>query len=519
MKLVSLNTLTSAERGGGSMESGGWRNRTLGLVQSARSLLPRRARTTEETVNFAKCSESEREMSVLENGTGHNLASLGRGYSREGGEDDMEQADEVEVSSHPRNKISEWQAGWNVTNAIQGMFIVSFPYAVLQGGYWALVAMVVIAYICCHTGKILVNCLYEEDEQGRRVRVRHSYVDIAKHVWGARYGARLVNCAQIIELLMTCILYVLLCGDLIVGSFPDSPLDLSSWIMVSTVPLLACAFLQSLRRVSWLSFWCSVAHMLINAMILLYCLTRVREWRWSDVQVRIDIWTFPISLGVVVFSYTSQIFLPTLEGNLTDRSKFSCMMHWTHVAAAIFKVIFSYVGFLTWGFATKEVITNNLPTQSFKIVVNLILVAKAMLSYPLPYFAAVDLIQTSMFQGKSTTPFSPCIDDNFQLKVWALGLRLGLVLVTTVLAIFIPHFALLMGLIGSFTGTMLSFVWPCYFHLKIKWTTLSRVDRALDVTIIILGVLCGTVGMYYSAHALTRAFQGLPPDPFGKKQL
>ena len=104
------------------------------------------------------------------------------------------------------------------------MFIVSFPYAVLQGGYWALVAMVVVAYICCHTGKILVECLYEEDSQGRRVRVRDSYVDIAEEVWGKRVGGRIVNVAQIIELLMTCILYMVLCGDLLLGSFPNSPL-------------------------------------------------------------------------------------------------------------------------------------------------------------------------------------------------------------------------------------------------------------------------------------------------------
>ena len=43
----------------------------------------------------------------------------------------------------------------------QGMFIVSFPYAVYQGGYWSIFAMVFVAYICCHTGKILVDCLYE----------------------------------------------------------------------------------------------------------------------------------------------------------------------------------------------------------------------------------------------------------------------------------------------------------------------------------------------------------------------
>ncbi|KAK7100047.1 hypothetical protein V1264_023055 [Littorina saxatilis] len=399
------------------------------------------------------------------------------------------------------------------------MFIVSFPYAVHQGGYWSIVAMVLIAYICCHTGKILVDCLYETNPMGRLVRVRTSYVEIAEHVWGRRYGARLVNMAQIIELLMTCILYVLLCGDLVEGSFPDSPLSLSSWIMVSTVPLLACAFLTSLRRVSWLSFWCTVAHMLINLIILIYCFIRAPHWHWGDVKLRIDVWTLPIALGIIVFSYTSQIFLPTLEGNLTDRSKFACMMHWTHVAAAVFKALFSYIGFLTWGLATQEVITNNLPHPSFKIVVNLILVAKALLSYPLPFYAAVDLMQTALFKDRSKpsseggTLFPSCMDERGMMKVWGLALRLLLVIFTTMLAIIIPHFSLLMGLIGSFTGTMLSFVWPCYFHLKIKWYVLRWPARALDIGIIVLGFLFGTVGMYYSAHALSRAFRGLPPEP------
>lgn len=54
-------------------------------------------------------------------------------------------------------KINEFQAAWNVTNAIQGMFIVSLPFAVLRGGYWAIIAMVGIAHICCYTGKVLTN--------------------------------------------------------------------------------------------------------------------------------------------------------------------------------------------------------------------------------------------------------------------------------------------------------------------------------------------------------------------------
>lgn len=397
----------------------------------------------------------------------------------------------------------------------QGMFIVTFPYAVLQGGYWAIIAMVLVAYICCYTGKCLVQCLYEEDEMGKRVRVRHSYVEVAEDVLGKTIGGKVVNCAQIIELLMTCILYVLLCGDLLDGSFPGL-IDLSSWIVLSTFFLLPCAFLQNLRTVSRLSFWCTVAHMAINAIIIIFCLTKASEWRWSDVQLKIDIWTFPISLGIIVFSYTSQIFLPTLEGNLINRKKFTCMMHATHISAAAFKAIFSYIGFLTWGIATQEVITNNLPTQTFKIIVNVILVTKALLSYPLPYFAAVELMETGMFKGSGSTikVLPSCMNNEKELKIWAIALRFGLVLFTMFLAIGIPYFAILMSLIGSFTGTMLSFVWPCHFHLHLRWYRMKWYEKVADIIIILMGLVFGIVGIYYSAHALAQAVQGLPTNPY-----
>jgi len=135
------------------------------------------------------------------------------------------------------------------------MFIVSLPYAVLHGGYWGVGALVFVAYICCYTGKILVDCLYEQNERGEIRRVRDSYVGIAEECLGEKYGGKLVNTAQIIELLMTCILYVVLCGDLLIGSFPDGIIDQRSWMMVCTMLLLPCAFITDLRIVSTLRYF------------------------------------------------------------------------------------------------------------------------------------------------------------------------------------------------------------------------------------------------------------------------
>lgn len=221
--------------------------------------------------------------------------------------------------------------------------------------------------------------------------------------------------AQLTELLMTCILYVVLSGDLLEGSFPGATMEKTGWMLLATCFLLPCAFLTDLTAVSTLSFWNTVSHIVINAIVLLYCCTQIGNWAWGAVRFTFDIHTFPTVLGnltwmhswqqqamnaahkqtiidrhrlhrvewiiagIVVFSYTSHIFLPGLEGSLQDRSMFRPMLKWSHVAAAFFKATFGFFGFLTFAEYTQEEISNNLPGQQFKVVLNLILVIKALL--------------------------------------------------------------------------------------------------------------------------------------------
>ena len=209
---------------------------------------------------------------------------------------------------------------------------------------------------------------------------------------------------------------------------------------------------------------------------------------------------------------------------MQDKSKFHCMLNWSHVAAAIFKALFGYVGFLTFQEDTSEEVVNNLP-QGLKVVVNLILVVKALLSYPLPYYAACELIEWELFkvnqdankdsqkaefstflQGKPETRFPTIWSVDGDLKVWGLGFRVAVVVLTILFAIVIPHFTILMGFIGSFTGCCLSFIWPAMFHLKLRRHTMSWMVMVYDIFIVFLGLFFGLTGMYYSGMALKKAF-------------
>ena len=142
-----------------------------------------------------------------------------------------------------------------------------------------------------------------------------------------------------------------------------------------------------------------------------------------------------------------------------------------------------------------------------KTIVNLILVVKALLSYPLPYYAACELLEKELFQGKPETVFPTIWALDGELKVYGLMFRVAVVVVTIIFAVVIPHFTILMGVIGSFTGCFLSFIWPAIFHLMLRHHTMHKMTMMYDIVIINLGVFFGLLGMYYSGRALQRAFE------------
>eukprot|EP00062_Callorhinchus_milii_P013978 gi/632962763/ref/XP_007897500.1/ PREDICTED: vesicular inhibitory amino acid transporter-like [Callorhinchus milii] len=390
--------------------------------------------------------------------------------------------------------ITTWEAGWNVTNAIQGIFVLGLPYAVLHSGYVGLFLIILAAVICCYTGKILVACLYEENEEGQHVRVRTSYEDIAnaccKQVF-PKLGGRVVNCAQVIELIMTCVLYLVVSGNLMFHSFPQ--VSEKTWFITAFVILVPCVFIKNFRIVSKLSLLCSLVHFVVTFIVIAYCLTQLQQWSWKKLTFTVDFEKFLISVGVIIFSYTSQIFLPTLEGSMRHKSDFVCMMTWTHLSACLFKTLFALVAFLTWGNQTKEMITDNLPF-TLRFLVSVCLVAKALLSYPLPFYAAAEVLQNCLLKLGS-------------IEGKVLILRGCLLLSTLLMAMFMPHFTLLMGLTGSVTGTAMTFLLPSFFHLKLLWHKLGHFERFLDISILLLGLFCAISGIFCSAKGLILALQ------------
>ena len=81
-------------------------------------------------------------------------------------------------------------------SSIAGTGTLGVPFAVMQGGYMSLVAIVVISLITNYTGKLIIECLYEKpfNDQGTRgVRLRNSYALIGNTDFAVKITCKIMD--------------------------------------------------------------------------------------------------------------------------------------------------------------------------------------------------------------------------------------------------------------------------------------------------------------------------------------
>merc|ERR1719204_1174665 len=90
--------------------------------------------------------------------------------------------------------MSMWSAGFAIINVYLGLGLLSFPYALREGGLLSLAFLALICGFMCWTGKLLVRCF------ARMRPAKRTYMDVGKKSFG-RYGSCLVAFGVVFEFL------------------------------------------------------------------------------------------------------------------------------------------------------------------------------------------------------------------------------------------------------------------------------------------------------------------------------
>ena len=144
----------------------------------------------------------------------------------------IQEEESAEDKAAATDKSPLWKAVVNLTSTIEGTGLLALPYVIAQSGLLAIAAIAVVPFMAFYTGTILIDCLYEENDTGERVRVRSNYKQLGE-ACSPRFGGTIVSAIQLLELFLLASLYLVLFASLSTGIFPDLPLSDKVWMLIA----------------------------------------------------------------------------------------------------------------------------------------------------------------------------------------------------------------------------------------------------------------------------------------------
>lgn len=393
---------------------------------------------------------------------------------------------------------------WNMINMIlASSSVLAMPYATALGGFAALFLILVVGFFDDITAVLLVDCLYEISPKSRlRKRVRSSYAEIAADVWGP-IGGRLVDFITVGLSYCSCVLMVMVLGSSMMDLFKSLVvLSIQEWCLVCALAMLPTVFIKKLSILAWLSMLAVLAVFIIVFILLGFCLGESKTWALANIP-SFNLDTFPVSLGIILFSYCGHTVFPGIEGSMQEPKKYKKVTHGAFISVTAIKVLVGLFCCLTFGSNTQSIVILNLSSLHASIlskIATFLVIVNVYFSYPLNMFVVSGTLDIVLLPK-----FSICYKDKRYHYLWVIATRAILVFSTLGIAIAVPHFGLLMGIFGSLFGVCITLIFPCLFHLQLKWNKIRWYTKVLEMFMVLFGLVAGIFGLVYSSIALKNA--------------
>lgn len=343
---------------------------------------------------------------------------------------------------------------------------------------------------------------------------RSSYADIGDSIW-PHYGKHLVLSVQVLELLFMATLYPIVAASVMKGLLPRLRISSGLWVLVFGLLMLPNIFFRKLYHISIMSTLTVVSAVCISVVLTLYCFTQAGTWQTYDLN-EFDLKEFVASIGVMVASYSSQMYLSIIECDMKKPKDAPLVMNAGYFAMTALKIGVGVIAYMTFGENTHEVVTLNLPTGMILTAVNIVVVILSLSSYTLPMFTVFEILEkdspwlvTGDIELSSEKELKNLDEETKQsyIAIRRTVVRLALVIVTLIMAVSVPHFGLVLSFIGSFTGAFLEMVFPSLFYVILKHERISTVTIVLNILIVGFSMLFMGVGIYFSGMAMVKAFK------------
>ena len=298
-------------------------------------------------------------------------------------------------------------------------------------------------------------------------------------------------------------LYPIVSISVLHALIPNKHVPSGAWILAFGLIVYPNVFLKKLYHISVMSTVTVISAAFVTAVVIVYCFTSVSTWKAGQMSV-ISTKDFVMAVGVMIASYSSQMYLSVIEASMKEPRQMGTVMNLGYTAMTVLKIGMGVVAYLTFGADTSPVVTLNLPHGFLLTLVNIVVLFLALSSYTLPMFTAFAILEEDTNEENSSINAGAGGGKGTRRHVMV---RTGLVLMTLFMGIAVPHFSLVLSFIGCFTGCFLEIVFPCVFYCILRWERIPRVELLFNIMLVVSSLIFMGVGMYFSGMDIINAFK------------
>ncbi|EDO26938.1 predicted protein, partial [Nematostella vectensis] len=382
---------------------------------------------------------------------------------------------------------STWRATLNTINYMEGTGFLALPYAVSRGGIAGALGFILVPIILAYTAYISVDCAYEGGKYKAKKRVRSSLAEIGKAVWAP--AEHIIDGLFIVSLFDTLTSFNLVCSSLLAGLQIPS-ISQRYWSVIIGAVVLPSLFIKTFRSLVWLSLLGTASLLLAFITVIVYEFREYKSWDFRALLFW-DFNGFLFSLNIALFSNGIHCAVLSIEKSMKHKSQICQLLAISYTSTSIIKTLFAVLGFLAFKANTSEVVILNIPQGTMRTVVIITTVISTLSGYSLLSHLLISIIESKKigeFIGSRLSSFAFFIISRF-----------AVVIISSLTAICIPHFALWISLSACIGGYVTCLFFPAALHLGLRLDQGLPTWKLLADWFCVLFTMVGSVFGFYSA--------------------
>lgn len=400
------------------------------------------------------------------------------------------------------------QTVFNSVNVLIGVGLLALPLALkLSGWVPGLIFFAFAGVSTSYTAKILAKCA---DVDSSLI----TFADLAYVSFGpwARLGTSILFC---LELIATNVALVVLFADsldALVGGWGVTEWKVVCGIILIPLGFVPLRFLSFTSILGILSCFGIVLAIFVDGLLKPHTPGSVREPAATHLFPT-NWMTLPISFGILMSPWGGHSVFPNIYRDMRHPYKYRRAVNVTYIFTFNLDLFMAIVGLIMFGDGVKDEITRNILTTggypewlSVFIVVCVAIIP--LTKVPLNARPIVSTLELFMGLDSRAMAGAPSMAglSGFTRGILKFAVRIGCTIIFVVLAILVPEFDTIMSLLGAVACFTVCIILPCAFHLKLFWKDLTRWQKSLNWTLIVVSSVLAIV---------STAFNFVPKDRLG----